>query len=153
MALALWPETSVVVAVRWVSVTPTPRACSGSRAAGQRGWVRLLGERADLGPDAQIIDRAECMLAHESMPIDQDEAGRGAHFVALHGVGNRTRRIRLIERDRKLQAVFVDEGLEHRRVERVVMFERGVQADHRHILRLESLVNSLRLGNSAANRV
>jgi hypothetical protein len=49
---------------------------SGSRATGQRGTGRLLRERADLGPNAQIIDRAECMLAHESMPIDQDEAGR-----------------------------------------------------------------------------
>src|ERR1700726_2348236 len=124
MALALWPEASVVVAVRWVSMTRNTRACSGSRAAGQRGWVRLLGERADLGPNAQIIDRAECMLAHESMPIDQDEAGRAAHLVTLHGVRNRTRRIRLIERDWKLQAIFVDEGLEHGRVECIVMLER-----------------------------
>jgi len=71
---------------------------------------------------------------HESVPIDQHEAGRAAHLVSLHGVRDRARRIRLIERDRKLQAIFMDECLEHRGVESIVMFECGVQADHCHIL-------------------
>jgi len=55
------------------------------------------------------------MLAHESVPIDQHKAGRAAHLVSLHGMRDRARRIRLIERDWKLQAIFVDEGLESSR--------------------------------------
>src|ERR1700679_540508 len=78
----------------------------GGRTAGQCRRFRLLRERADLSADAQVVDRAERMLAHLALLIDQNQAGRAAHLVAVHGVRYRTRRVRLIERNGKLQAVF-----------------------------------------------
>src|SRR5271154_3747215 len=93
------------------------------------------------------------MLAHEPVPVDQHDARSAAHLVPLHGVRNGARRIRLIERDWKLQAIFLNEGLDYRRIERVVMFEGGMQAYDGHVLRLEGLEDSLRLGNSDADRV
>jgi hypothetical protein len=47
----------------------------------------------------------------------------------------------------------MDEGFEDRRAEGIMMFECGMQSDHRHVRRLESFENSLRLRNSARNRI
>ncbi len=47
----------------------------------------------------------------------------------------------------------MDEGLEHRGAEGIMVLEGGVQSDHRHVLRLEGLVDVLRLRDAGGNRL
>jgi hypothetical protein len=93
------------------------------------------------------------VLADEPLAIDEHQARRTAHVVALHGVRYRASGVRAVEPDRKFQAILVYEGLEHRQAVGLMMFERGVQPHHRHVTRLESLVNPPRLRNGGGDRM
>src|ERR1700722_619893 len=75
---------------------------AGRGRDGQRGGWAFLGQRADLCADPQIIRGSEGMFANHAVPVDEHEARRTAHVVALHGLRYRSRDVRLVETDRKL---------------------------------------------------
>ena len=53
----------------------------------------------------------------------------------------------------KFQAVFVNEGLEQREAVRLMVLERGMQSDDRHVVRLERLVDAPRLRDGDRDRM
>ena len=88
--------------------------------------------------------------AESSLGIDQDQRGRPLHPVGVHGQWDR-RPVRIggIDTDRKADPVLREEHFERFRRHDVVVFEDGVQTDHRHAAPVEGLMNTLRQRNRA----
>jgi len=93
------------------------------------------------------------MLAHHAVRSISTKLGVTAHFIALHGVRYGAGGIRLVQSDRKFQAIFLDESLEHRRAEGIVVLEGRMHADHRDIARRKRFVDSPRLGHARRDGV
>src|ERR1700692_800083 len=93
------------------------------------------------------------MLTHHAVTIDQNQAWCAAHLVPLHGVRNGTGGIRLIKGNRKLQPILLNERLQYRAVEGIMMFKRRVHANYRDIAWRKGFVDSARLRPSGTERV
>lgn len=67
-------------------------------------------------------------------PVDQDQTGCAAKVVARHGDRHTAGLIMGVDPDRKPDPVFVQECFQGNRRHRVMVFEDGMQPQHRHVL-------------------
>ena len=122
-----------------------PGCARASTAAGIPGSARRSPR-----PDAQIIGRAEGMFAYRSL-FYRSAPGSACRACCTDPWYAEWGRPRSRCRARsEIQPIFVNESLEHRRTIGVVVLERRMQTDDRHVARFEGFMNAPRLRNGAS---
>ena len=94
-------------------------------------------ESAAAPAEPEVVDVAEALHPQPALAVDEQQ-----RRCPLHGIGAERQRdavrARQVDSDRESQAVLVEEGREHLPPAlRLMMFEDAVQADHRHLRRVE----------------